>query len=188
MKGREVLTGLRWTLILLLSLAGLVTTLLYATGPGAVVCLWRSGDDPLQERVSVQVSERCAQYVRMSPTSVFTAESTRKWIVVRKRVKNLVLVVNPDAIPPAADKTVLVPLDQRLGIRTRCIEWGVPLWVLFVLFVAYPVVAFIRGPVRRRILARRARLAVCCRKCGYNLTGNVSGICPECGEPTADRS
>jgi hypothetical protein len=22
----------------------------------------------------------------------------------------------------------------------------------------------------------------CCRKCGYNLTGNVSNICPECGE------
>jgi hypothetical protein len=22
-----------------------------------------------------------------------------------------------------------------------------------------------------------------CRKCGYNLTGNVSGICPECGTP-----
>lgn len=21
-----------------------------------------------------------------------------------------------------------------------------------------------------------------CRKCGYNLTGNVSGQCPECGE------
>jgi hypothetical protein len=21
-----------------------------------------------------------------------------------------------------------------------------------------------------------------CNKCGYNLTGNVSGICPECGE------
>ena len=23
-----------------------------------------------------------------------------------------------------------------------------------------------------------------CRKCGYDLTGNVSGRCPECGEPT----
>jgi hypothetical protein len=23
-----------------------------------------------------------------------------------------------------------------------------------------------------------------CRKCGYNLTGNVSGRCPECGAPT----
>ena len=25
-----------------------------------------------------------------------------------------------------------------------------------------------------------------CRQCGYNLTGNVSGRCPECGAGTAD--
>ncbi|UCG15461.1 MAG: hypothetical protein JSV19_09200 [Phycisphaerales bacterium] len=24
-----------------------------------------------------------------------------------------------------------------------------------------------------------------CQSCGYNLTGNVSGVCPECGEPTS---
>jgi hypothetical protein len=24
---------------------------------------------------------------------------------------------------------------------------------------------------------------ISCRTCGYNLTGNVSGICPECGNP-----
>lgn len=24
-----------------------------------------------------------------------------------------------------------------------------------------------------------------CTQCGYDLTGNVSGICPECGEPTS---
>lgn len=23
-----------------------------------------------------------------------------------------------------------------------------------------------------------------CQKCGYNLTGNISGVCPECGEKT----
>jgi hypothetical protein len=23
----------------------------------------------------------------------------------------------------------------------------------------------------------------CCRMCGYDLTGNISGICPECGVP-----
>ena len=23
-----------------------------------------------------------------------------------------------------------------------------------------------------------------CRKCSYDLTGNISGICPECGKPT----
>lgn len=33
--------------------------------------------------------------------------------------------------------------------------------------------------VWRRVRARRGH----CRKCGYNLTGNVSGRCPECGEP-----
>ena len=30
---------------------------------------------------------------------------------------------------------------------------------------------------------RRRRLGLC-PNCGYNLTGNVSGICPECGTPT----
>jgi len=25
----------------------------------------------------------------------------------------------------------------------------------------------------------------CCSRCGYNLTGNISGICPECGTPTS---
>lgn len=33
---------------------------------------------------------------------------------------------------------------------------------------------------------RRIRLPGHCRKCGYNLSGNVSGVCPECG--TAIRS
>ena len=27
-----------------------------------------------------------------------------------------------------------------------------------------------------------------CRKCGYNLTGNVSGVCPECGEKVKEES
>jgi hypothetical protein len=25
-----------------------------------------------------------------------------------------------------------------------------------------------------------------CRSCGYDLTGNVSGVCPECGSATAE--
>jgi hypothetical protein len=27
-----------------------------------------------------------------------------------------------------------------------------------------------------------------CRHCGYNLTGNTSGICPECGTPVPQKS
>ncbi len=52
-----------------------------------------------------------------------------------------------------------------------------PLWGTFVLFAFYPTIAFIRGPVRRW---RRRKRGLCVR-CGYNLTGNESGVCPECG-------
>jgi hypothetical protein len=31
----------------------------------------------------------------------------------------------------------------------------------------------------------RQLLAGCCKACGYNLTGNTSGTCPECGTPIA---
>ena len=54
----------------------------------------------------------------------------------------------------------------------------IPLWCPFVLFAAYPTIAFIRGPLRRY---RRRKRGLCIR-CGYNLEGNVSGVCPECGE------
>ena len=52
----------------------------------------------------------------------------------------------------------------------------VPLWAPLVLFAAYPTLAFIRGPLRRR---RRKRKGLC-RTCGYDLTANVSDVCPEC--------
>ena len=50
----------------------------------------------------------------------------------------------------------------------------VPLWIPFLLF-AMPTV-FLWWLDRRRIPPGH------CQKCGYNLTGNVSGVCPECGE------
>ncbi|MCP4591424.1 MAG: hypothetical protein GY842_11815 [bacterium] len=63
--------------------------------------------------------------------------------------------------------------------QTGCSHYGlvVPLWFLFVVLSAYPLVAFIRGPVR---CYRRRRKGLC-TTCGYDLTGNESGRCPECG-------
>lgn len=54
---------------------------------------------------------------------------------------------------------------------------SIPLWLVFTVLGAYPTVAFIRGPVRRWRRGRKGS----CFKCGYNLTGNVTGVCPECG-------
>ncbi len=55
----------------------------------------------------------------------------------------------------------------------------VPFWALVVILAAYPVTSFIRGPVMRW---RRHRVGACL-KCGYSLSGNSSGVCPECGTP-----
>ena len=60
-----------------------------------------------------------------------------------------------------------------------CSFVDVPLWVLFLILAAYPTLAFFRGPLRRW---RRRRKGLC-RKCSYDLTGNESGVCPECGSP-----
>ena len=49
--------------------------------------------------------------------------------------------------------------------------------VAMVLLAAYPTIAFIRGPLRRWRRRKRGE----CVNCGYNLTGNVTGVCSECG-------
>jgi len=50
---------------------------------------------------------------------------------------------------------------------------GVPLWLLFLL-VAAPT-GRLWWVDRRRVQPGK------CRQCGYDLTGNQSGVCPECG-------
>jgi hypothetical protein len=59
--------------------------------------------------------------------------------------------------------------------------WGarviVPSWVLLAPAVFVTAVLWWRD--RRRIPPGH------CQKCGYNLTGNVSGVCPECGTAVA---
>ena len=41
--------------------------------------------------------------------------------------------------------------------------------------------------MRRRVAQRRALRGVC-RHCSYDLTGNTSGVCPECGTPVAQKA
>lgn len=52
-----------------------------------------------------------------------------------------------------------------------------PLWSAFLICGTYPAIVAIRGPVRRY----RRRKRGLCIQCAYDLTGNESGRCPECG-------
>ena len=73
--------------------------------------------------------------------------------------------------PPGAIK-----LHSELA-RVRATIWLGLIFSVIVTLVSS--MGFIWGPLCRR---RRRRRGLCIT-CGYNLEGNVSGVCPECGEP-----
>lgn len=54
----------------------------------------------------------------------------------------------------------------------------VPTWMLIAAFGAYPAICSWRIAIARRRMRRNPNG---CTTCGYDLTGNVSGVCPECG-------
>jgi hypothetical protein len=56
-----------------------------------------------------------------------------------------------------------------------------PLWTLLLAMLGFAAHVWLR----KRRLDRALAGAPVCGKCSYDLTGNVSGRCPECGTPTA---
>lgn len=56
-----------------------------------------------------------------------------------------------------------------------------PIWFVFALFSIMPSIA--TGAIIYKELSRRQYPN--CHDCNYNLTGNITGKCPECGTPVA---
>ena len=67
----------------------------------------------------------------------------------------------------------VLPYRETVRTNTRTL---IPLWLPLVI-VAMPTASLFWLDRRRRIPPGH------CQRCGYNLTGNISGICSECGEP-----
>ncbi len=85
-------------------------------------------------------------------------------------------------------ETHALDFDERFWARrageilipSHACNVAIPMGLPAVVFGAYPVIAFIRAPLRRYRRRRRRKRGLCLT-CGYNLTGNTSGVCPECG-------
>ncbi len=51
-------------------------------------------------------------------------------------------------------------------------------WTIAILTAIYPAIFFIRNDRRRQL---KSQALEPCGQCGYDLYGNESGVCPECG-------
>ena len=87
---------------------------------------------------------------------------------------------DPDAlIDPITRKKI-----GWIGLSYRVMDFGVrriyivkfPVWLIAIFCAPYPIVF-----VRRLLRPHKRRLHNQCLHCAYDLTGNVSGVCPECG-------
>jgi hypothetical protein len=63
----------------------------------------------------------------------------------------------------------------------RCTRYQIPLWPLAL--PALPALWVLSRDILRTCRTARRRRRGLCLHCGYDLTGNVSGRCPECGTP-----
>jgi len=70
------------------------------------------------------------------------------------------------------------PVILSFDHRDRWFRIATPFWVVAAASIITPAL-WLWKYGRQRFDRRDA-----CRACSYNLTGNVSGICPECGTPT----
>jgi hypothetical protein len=69
---------------------------------------------------------------------------------------------------------VLVPAR----VRSRLPPWSADAVGVYGLVVVAGYAAAVGLPPLKRLLRRRSGQ---CAQCGYDLTGNLSGTCPECG-------
>jgi hypothetical protein len=79
------------------------------------------------------------------------------------------------------DPTCWHPRFETVGLDSAVfVKWWlvIPFWVPVLVSSVATVILF-RG-------VRRKQRKGSCRSCGYDLTGNMSGVCPECGTPIAD--
>jgi len=66
----------------------------------------------------------------------------------------------------------------------RTVDLKIPIVFVCILLMAYPGISLLRGHLR---ISTRQSLGLCL-SCGYDLTSNESGICPECGAPVESRT
>jgi hypothetical protein len=79
----------------------------------------------------------------------------------------------------------LIQIYSSTNVQSNNYRWRSSVDQTISVILILPVLVSLIYPIRASLLLRRRRARRRmnhCADCGYNLTGNTSGICPECGE------
>lgn len=95
------------------------------------------------------------------------------WLVAGVRTDGL----DTRQISVARNRFFNEPREQSLVITQYFVK--LPFWLLAAAFFVLPFHWLVSRHWQSLSIGR-------CDVCGYNLKGNVSGVCPECGTPVAD--
>jgi hypothetical protein len=103
-------------------------------------------------------------------------------------VVQLVAICAAGAAGAACRPSTYVPLAIAGGIAANALGQivlaggGPGACVGFVLLPSYCVGSAATGAILARLVRGKSHAPGQCQRCGYDLTGNVSGRCPECGD------
>ena len=106
--------------------------------------------------------------------------SVRQWLGVEFESTPVATKLDEQGRPAPIGRVDARPAGLRTSPMMRLARVGVPTWMAVLATAALPAAAAVRGAARLVARRRQARLGLC-RACGYDLRGNVSGVCPECG-------
>jgi hypothetical protein len=139
-----------------------------------LICKWKLQDDDAPPLRRTTVGYDRWSYVEMA------AINNAAWWEFRSASTEYGGALVPRLLPgdtdSAGDSQAQMNGWQEYEVLTvRFTAIAFPLGVAVLLVSAYPLVA-----VLQRLFGRRIPVGHC-RNCGYNLTANVTGICPECG-------
>jgi len=174
-----------------------LTAMILTSLPALIVVLARADSHRVRERVCSVDDPVVCNFMMGSDWEPWETGRTWSWMrrglifVVRSELGLLTLIMDQGDSQSIAIRSFRYGgfrFSQRrasgpVGTPGDFHELTVPFWALFLL-TATPA-ALLMNRACRTVRWLRAGRCLCC---GYDLTGNTSGICPECGTPMREDS